>query len=82
VLDAAGALTGVAPDALLYARVDLAAAGNDYLLLELELIEPSLFLLHAPNEAERFAEALLSTFTPTSPKFVNPLDAPPKPRIS
>jgi hypothetical protein len=59
VLDAAGALTGVVPNDLLYARVDLAATGNDYLLLELELIEPSLFLVHAPNAAEAFAAALL-----------------------
>ncbi|HKN66646.1 MAG TPA: hypothetical protein VJW73_10235 [Gemmatimonadaceae bacterium] len=60
VLAAAGALTGVEPNDLLYARVDLAAAGDDFLLLELELIEPSLFLLHAPKAAERFAEALVS----------------------
>ena len=59
VLDTAGALTGVPPSHLLYARVDLAAAADDYLLLELELIEPSLFLLHTPNAAELFAEALL-----------------------
>jgi len=59
VLEAAGTLTGVAPNELLYARVDLAATGSDYLLLELELIEPSLFLVHAPNEAEAFAAALV-----------------------
>jgi len=58
VLEATGALTGVAPNDLLYARVDLAAAGDEYVLLELELIEPSLFLLHAPQAAERFAAAL------------------------
>jgi hypothetical protein len=29
------------------------------LLLELELIEPSLFLVHAPNAAEHFADALM-----------------------
>src|SRR5204863_7871767 len=49
VLDVAGALTGLAPTDLLYARVDLAAVGGEHLLLELELIEPSLFLVHAPN---------------------------------
>ena len=60
VLAAAGALTGVVPNDLLYARVDLAPNGDDFLLLELELIEPSLFLLHAPEAAERFADALVS----------------------
>lgn len=61
VLEAAAALTGVAPNELLYARVDLAPADEGYLLLELELIEPSLFLMHAPNAAEYFADALLSS---------------------
>jgi hypothetical protein len=60
VLEAAAALTGVEPNDLLYSRVDLAPAEGGYLLLELELIEPSLFLLHAPNVAERFADALLT----------------------
>jgi len=59
VLEAAGALTGVSPNDMLYSRVDLAATGSDYVLLELELIEPSLFLVHAPNEAEAFAAALV-----------------------
>jgi hypothetical protein len=62
VLDAAGALSGVTPNELLYARVDLAGlGGNEYVLLELELIEPSLFLVHAPSAAELFADALLSS---------------------
>ena len=61
VLDAAAVLTGVEPNELLYSRVDLAPADDGYLLLELELIEPSLFLMHAPNAAERFAVALLFT---------------------
>jgi len=59
VLAAASAITGVAADALLYARVDLAPVGDDFLLLELELIEPSLFLLHAPDAAEQYADALV-----------------------
>ena len=61
VLQAAGVLTGVSPNDHLYARVDLAAAGSDFVLLELELIEPSLFLAHAPEAAELFAEALTSS---------------------
>jgi hypothetical protein len=61
VLAAAGALTGVQPDDYLYARVDLAPVENEFVLLELELIEPSLFLLHAPASAETFAAALMSS---------------------
>lgn len=60
VLTAASGLTGVAPNDFLYARVDLAPSGDDFLLLEVELIEPSLFLLHAPDAAEHFADALVS----------------------
>ena len=56
------AALAVAPEASgqppLYARVDLAEVAPDAsVLLELELIEPSLFLLHAPHAAETFADA-------------------------
>lgn len=44
----------------LYARVDLVRdAANQPLLLELELVEPSLFLAFAPESAENFADAIL-----------------------
>ena len=44
----------------LYARIDLIRdAGGAPTLLELELTEPSLFLVHAPGAAERFATAVL-----------------------
>jgi hypothetical protein len=42
VLDAASSHLGVARSELLYARVDLIGTGDEALLLELELIEPSL----------------------------------------
>jgi hypothetical protein len=46
----------------LYARIDLIRdAGGAPTLLELELTEPSLFLVHAPGAAERFAAAVLET---------------------
>jgi hypothetical protein len=61
VLAVAADIIGTSARELLYARVDLAETAPDqYLLLELELIEPSLFLLHAPEAAENFASALLS----------------------
>lgn len=46
---------------LLYARVDLLRGpGDDWMLTELELIEPSLFFRHGPSTAERLADALLA----------------------
>jgi hypothetical protein len=49
----------VAPQGLLYARVDLIpdTEGNP-LLIELELTEPSLFLEYGDGAAERFAAAI------------------------
>jgi glutathione synthase/RimK-type ligase-like ATP-grasp enzyme len=44
---------------VLYARVDLLRGGDGApLLLELELVEPSMFFRHAPHAADRLAEAL------------------------
>ncbi len=46
---------------LAYARVDILRDGNGvFRLMELELIEPSLFLHFAPDRGAAFAEALLS----------------------
>ncbi|PRX23947.1 hypothetical protein CLV67_103698 [Actinoplanes italicus] len=46
---------------LLYARVDLIPGPDGApMLIELELTEPSLFLLHAPGAASRLADAILS----------------------
>ena len=48
-------------DRLLYARVDLIPGPDgEPILVELELTEPSLFLLHAPGSADRLAEAIVS----------------------
>jgi glutathione synthase/RimK-type ligase-like ATP-grasp enzyme len=43
----------------LYARVDGVESGGQFLLMELEMIEPYLFLGHAPHAAETFAETIL-----------------------
>lgn len=52
-------LTGL-PQRPLYARVDGVVRNGTFLLMELELIEPSLYLQHAPPEAAaRFAAATL-----------------------
>jgi len=46
---------------LLYARVDLLPGPDGTpVLLELELTEPSLFLVHAPGAADRFADAIVA----------------------
>jgi glutathione synthase/RimK-type ligase-like ATP-grasp enzyme len=43
----------------LYARVDVAQTSDGPVLMEVELIEPDLFLDHAPNAADRLAAALI-----------------------
>ena len=59
VLDSLPDLTGTA--APLYARIDLLRDGDGApCLIELELVEPSLFLDFAPGAADRLARALLS----------------------
>ena len=46
-------------DALLYGRVDVAPGpGGDPLVMELELVEPSLFLLQEPRALSRLADAI------------------------
>ncbi len=54
VLAAAGASD------LLYARVDLVRSGDTWLLMELELVEPSLFLTHRPQIAHTLAGAIVA----------------------
>lgn len=53
---------------LLYARVNL-VEGDDGapVLMELELVEPSLFLAHAPEAADRVAAAIRSLLEATGP---------------
>ena len=47
------------PEELLYARVDLVPYENHFALMELELIEPSLYFRTNPNAAKNFAKALM-----------------------
>ncbi|MFB9686002.1 ATP-grasp domain-containing protein [Amycolatopsis plumensis] len=42
----------------LYARIDMVTAGKDSTLMELELIEPNLFLPSSPNALDRFVKAI------------------------
>jgi glutathione synthase/RimK-type ligase-like ATP-grasp enzyme len=54
---ATAALVAVGAD-LAYARVDLVAAPRGPVVMELELIEPALYLDYEPGSADRFAEHL------------------------
>jgi len=56
---AASVMTRV-PDSCLYARVDVVESGRGPLLIELELIEPELYFLHAPEGAHRMAREIVT----------------------
>lgn len=61
-LEIANAALAEAPGKATYARVDLLVGNDgDLQIIELELIEPALFLHCAPDAKPRFAEAVLST---------------------
>ena len=49
---------------LLYARVDGVVVGDEFLLMEYEVLEPQIFLPYHPQAADRFAEAVASYLTP------------------
>jgi glutathione synthase/RimK-type ligase-like ATP-grasp enzyme len=50
------------PDDALYARIDLIRYGQEFALMEVELIEPSLYFNMDANSPQRFAEAFVETF--------------------
>jgi glutathione synthase/RimK-type ligase-like ATP-grasp enzyme len=59
VVELAHAALAQVPSEWLYARVDLVHAGDEYRVMELELLEPSLFMAADPERApERFADAV------------------------
>ncbi|HEY7779995.1 MAG TPA: hypothetical protein VIC85_07270 [Ktedonobacterales bacterium] len=58
LVDQAAAAVAVAPTRPLYARVDGVVDGDRLRLMELELIEPWLFLASDPRGPARFAEAI------------------------
>ena len=60
-LELAKAALNRAPEAVTYARVDIVVGNDDRLqIIELELIEPALFLDHAPEAGAAFAAAVRS----------------------
>ena len=55
---ALAAVTEIAGQTLLYARADLVRWDGGWVVMEMELIEPSLYFAHGEGSAERFAQAL------------------------
>jgi hypothetical protein len=45
---------------LLYARADLVRHGDEFRVMELELVEPALYLRMDPGAPDRFADAVTS----------------------
>jgi glutathione synthase/RimK-type ligase-like ATP-grasp enzyme len=58
VLETARAIMARAPANWLYARVDGVEIGGRFVLVELEMLEPSMFLAADPGAADRFAAAI------------------------
>lgn len=59
LIRAARRVLDVAPSPWLYARVDGIETDAGFVLLELEMLEPSLFFSHTTSGAARFAEAVV-----------------------
>ncbi len=59
VIDTAQAYVSFLPQTPLYARVDGLVRPSGFMLMELELIDPYLYLEFAPGSADRMARALL-----------------------
>lgn len=62
VVAEAGKVLEQIPGRTLYARVDGCIVGDHFMLMELEVVEPSLFLRYEPESAARLAAAILSNF--------------------
>lgn len=62
-LDSAQVALAAMPEPATYARIDLVREGDRFELMELELIEPALFLSHAPDKGQAFGTAIRSAAT-------------------
>lgn len=60
LVETCGAIVQLFDEPLLYARVDVVRTGEMFVLMELEVIEPSLYFRTVPGSAERFATALVA----------------------
>lgn len=57
-VETARKIVSAVPEDLLYARVDVVEAKNGFCLMELELIEPQLFLENNSSALQKFADAI------------------------
>jgi glutathione synthase/RimK-type ligase-like ATP-grasp enzyme len=69
LLSAAEAVIAHAPGPLLYARVDGVIQGGRFLLMELELLEPTLYLDAHTEAPVRFARAILDVIAEARPSL-------------
>jgi glutathione synthase/RimK-type ligase-like ATP-grasp enzyme len=69
------AVAGPAP--WLYARVDGIRRGNELVVIELELIEPFLYLAHSPVAARKLAEAVKARLSAAPAPRPSPTTRPP-----
>ncbi len=53
-------IVGLRDETLLYARVDGVVVGDEFQLMEYEILEPQIFLPYHPQGAERFADAVMA----------------------
>ena len=60
IREIAAEAVAVAPDVPVYARVDVVGTDDGPAIIELELIEPALYIDVAPRSAEALADALLA----------------------
>ena len=71
ILELVHAAIAVCPETPVYARVDMVRNGltGRLCIMELELIEPNLFLEHAPDEGTAFVRAVLQASSQNSSKI-------------
>jgi glutathione synthase/RimK-type ligase-like ATP-grasp enzyme len=74
---AAEATVAQLPHGWLYARVDGFERGGEFVVTEVELIEPSLFLAHHPSAPRRFAAAIRHAITGRPPPQFTPRSVTP-----
>jgi glutathione synthase/RimK-type ligase-like ATP-grasp enzyme len=58
LLEEASKILSAVPESLLYSRIDGIERGGKFWLMEAELTEPTLYLIHDPTAPERFANAV------------------------
>jgi len=68
LLAAGDAAIAAAGRKLLYARADLVRSGDVFRVMELELVEPTLYLRTGPGAPDRFADAVAALAPPAGPR--------------